>query len=195
MQQLVLASHNQGKLEELGHLLGGQIRMRLVSEFDHTVPDENGLSFIENALIKARHAARVSGLPALADDSGLVVDALQGAPGIHSAHYSGARDDAANNAQLLSALQDIPEEARGARFVCVLALVRHSEDPLPIVCEGIWEGRILKAPQGQNGFGYDPIFWVSELQCASAELSAAQKSQLSHRARAIRLLQGSMSGL
>jgi len=188
LSQLVLASHNAGKLKELQALLGDAVAVRSVGEFSDVEPEETGLSFVENALIKARHAARVSGLPALADDSGLAVDALGGAPGIYSARYAGGGGDAANNAKLLEALRDVPDAERGAQFVCALALVRHAEDPLPILCEGLWQGRILHEARGTQGFGYDPLFWVPEQGCASAELAPAEKNRLSHRARAMALL-------
>lgn len=188
MKTIVLASHNAGKLKELQAMLGDRFQVRSVAEFSAEVPAETGLSFIENAILKARHAARVSGLPALADDSGLAVDYLGGAPGIHSARYSGSGDDAANNAKLLDGLHDVPEAERGAQFVCALALVQHAEDPLPIVCEGLWRGRILPAAQGEHGFGYDPLFWVEEQQCSSAELAPELKNRLSHRALAMQQL-------
>ncbi len=187
-KQLVLASHNPGKLKELQAMLGDAVRVRAIGEFSDVEPEETGLSFIENAILKARHAARVSGFPALADDSGLAVDALGGAPGIYSARYADGQGDAANNAKLLEALQGVPDAERGAQFVCCLALVRHAEDPLPIVCEGLWHGSILHAAQGANGFGYDPLFWVAERECSSAEMASADKNQLSHRARAMALL-------
>lgn len=187
-RELVLASHNAGKLKELQALLGDGMRVHSIAEFSAEAPEETGLSFVENAILKARHAARVSGLPALADDSGLAVDALGGAPGIHSARYADGRGDAANNAKLLDALKDVPEAERGAQFVCALALVRHADDPLPIICEGLWHGHILDHLQGSNGFGYDPLFRVAEFQCSSAELSPAEKNRLSHRARAMQLL-------
>ncbi|WP_349570894.1 RdgB/HAM1 family non-canonical purine NTP pyrophosphatase [Azotobacter salinestris] len=185
LSQLVLASHNAGKLKELQALLGDAVQVCSVGEFSDVEPEETGLSFVENAILKARHAARVSGLPALADDSGLAVDALGGAPGIYSARYAGGGGDAANNAKLLEALRDVPDAERGAQFVCALALVRHAEDPLPILCEGLWHGRILHSPRGAHGFGYDPLFWVPECACASAELAPAEKNRLSHRARAM----------
>jgi XTP/dITP diphosphohydrolase len=188
LTELVLASHNAGKLKELQAMLGDSIKVQAVSAFSLIEPEETGLSFIENAILKARHAARVSGLPALADDSGLAVDYLGGAPGIYSARYADGQGDAANNAKLLDALKAVPDEQRGAQFVCAVALVRHAEDPLPIVCEGLWHGSILREPRGRQGFGYDPLFWVSERNCASAELPAAEKNQLSHRAIAMRLL-------
>jgi XTP/dITP diphosphohydrolase len=187
-KQLVLASHNAGKLKELQAMLGDTVQVRAIGEFSSVEPEETGLSFIENAILKARHAAQVSGLPALADDSGLAVDALGGAPGIYSARYADGQGDTANNAKLLEALQGVPDAERGAQFVCCLALVRHAEDPLPIVCEGLWHGRILHAAQGENGFGYDPLFWVAERGCSSAEMASADKNQLSHRARAMALL-------
>ena len=169
-------------------MLGSSVRVRSVGEFSMIEPEETGLSFIENAILKARNAARLSGLPALADDSGLAVDFLGGAPGIYSARYADGQGDAANNAKLLDALKEVPDAERGAQFVCCLALVRHADDPLPIICEGLWHGRILHAAQGVEGFGYDPLFWVPERECSSAELPAADKNQISHRARAMALL-------
>lgn len=186
--ELVLASHNTGKLKELQAMLGAAVHVRSVGEFSDIEPEETGLSFVENAILKARNAARISGLPALADDSGLAVDHLGGAPGIYSARYANGRGDAANNAKLLDALSGVPDAERGAQFVCALALVRHAEDPLPIICEGLWHGRILHAPRGEHGFGYDPLFWVQERNCSSAEMTPADKNQLSHRARAMALL-------
>ncbi|MGI3128781.1 RdgB/HAM1 family non-canonical purine NTP pyrophosphatase [Halopseudomonas pachastrellae] len=183
--ELVLASNNKGKLAELQAMLGDCITVRPQSDFTDIEAEETGLTFVENALIKARHAASVSGLPALADDSGLAVDALGGAPGIYSARYAGGAGDAANNAKLLDALKDVPDAERGARFICALALLRHAEDPIPLICEGAWEGRILHAASGEHGFGYDPLFWVPERDCSSAELSPQEKNQLSHRARAM----------
>ena len=188
LSELVLASHNAGKLKELQALLGDKVRVRSIGEFTRVEPEESGLSFVENAILKARHAARVSGLPALADDSGLAVDYLGGAPGIYSARYADGQGDAANNAKLLEVLKDVPDAQRGAQFVCALALLRHAEDPLPILCEGLWHGRILHQARGAQGFGYDPLFWVPERDCASAELAPAEKNRLSHRARAMSLL-------
>ncbi|QHC92433.1 RdgB/HAM1 family non-canonical purine NTP pyrophosphatase [Pseudomonas chlororaphis] len=191
--QLVLASHNAGKLKELQAMLGDSVHLRSIGEFSSVEPEETGLSFVENAILKARNASRISGLPALADDSGLTVDFLGGAPGIYSARYADGQGDAANNAKLLGALKNVPEAERGAQFVCVLALVRHAEDPLPILCEGLWHGRILTAASGEHGFGYDPLFWVPERNCSSAELDPIQKNQLSHRARAMALLRQRLS--
>ena len=186
--ELVLASHNTGKLKELQAMLGDAVRVRSIGEFSDIEPEETGLSFVENAILKARNAARISGLPALADDSGLAVDHLGGAPGIYSARYANGQGDAANNAKLLDALKDVPDAERGAQFVCALALLRHADDPLPIICEGLWLGRILHSAQGEHGFGYDPLFWVPERDCSSAELAPKDKNQLSHRARAMALL-------
>lgn len=186
--ELVLASHNTGKLRELQAMLGTHVRVRPISEFSSVEPEETGLSFVENAILKARHAARVSGLPALADDSGLAVDCLGGAPGIYSARYADGQGDAANNAKLLDVLKDVPDAERGAQFVCALALVRHADDPLPIICEGLWHGSILHAARGEHGFGYDPLFWVAERECSSAELPSDEKNLISHRARAMALL-------
>ena len=185
MKSFVLASHNAGKLKELQAMLGDRFQVRSVAEFSSDAPEETGLSFIENAILKARHAARVSGLPALADDSGLAVDYLGGAPGIHSARYSGTGDDAANNAKLLQMMQGVTDGHRGAQFVCALALVQHADDPLPVVCEGLWRGSILHAPQGKQGFGYDPLFWVEQHGCSSAELAPEVKNAISHRALAM----------
>ena len=191
--ELVLASNNKGKLAELQAMLGDSIKVRPQSDFTDIEAEETGLTFVENALIKARHAASVSGLPALADDSGLAVDALGGAPGIYSARYAGGAGDAANNAKLLDALKDVPDAERGAQFICALALLRHAEDPIPLICEGAWEGRILHAASGEHGFGYDPLFWVPERDCSSAELSPQEKNQLSHRARAMALLKARLA--
>ena len=186
---LVLASGNAGKLQEFRALLAAEgFDVRAQSAFGVGDAEETGLTFIENAILKARHACRATGLPALADDSGLAVDFLGGAPGIYSARYADGKGDAANNAKLLDALKGVPDAERGAQFVCVLALVRHADDPLPILCEGLWHGRILQAASGEHGFGYDPLFWVPERNVSSAELSPADKNQISHRARAMALL-------
>jgi XTP/dITP diphosphohydrolase len=190
MRELVIASRNAGKLDELRALLApGDWQPRLLSELSDGAAEESAPSFVENAIAKARFAAAVSGLPALADDSGLEVAALGGAPGVRSARYAGEdADDAANNARLLAALAGRPARERGARFVCVVAFLRHAKDPVPVIAEGFWEGRILEAPQGEGGFGYDPLFFVPERGCSAAELSAADKGKLSHRGRALRAL-------
>ena len=190
LRELVIATGNRGKLAELRALLADSgIAVR--SQADFAVPEvaETGLSFVENAILKARHASAHTGLPALADDSGLEVDALAGQPGVHSARYAGEpSDDAANNRKLLEALADVPEARRTARFHCVLALLRHPADPVPLICAGRWEGRILQAPAGENGFGYDPLFLVEAEGCSAAELPRELKNRLSHRAQALRQL-------
>ncbi len=190
MGALVLASRNRKKLLELEALLAPLgYQLKLVSEFSDVEPEETAPTFVENALIKARHAARVSGLPAIADDSGLEVAALGGAPGVYSARYAGMQgDDAANNAKLLAALAEVPDEQRAARFVSVLALLRHADDPVPVIAFGAWPGCVLRAPQGANGFGYDPLFLDPESGLSAAELSAADKNARSHRARAFTAL-------
>jgi non-canonical purine NTP pyrophosphatase (RdgB/HAM1 family) len=183
---LVLASRNAKKLKEMQALFAPLgTTLRPVSEFSDVEPDETAASFIENALIKARHAAQVSGLPALADDSGLEVAALNGAPGVRSARYAGEpASDAANNAKLLDALRDVPQAQRGARFVSVLAWLRHADDPVPLIAQGFWNGRILDVPQGDEGFGYDPLFFVPDCGCSAAQLAPEVKNRISHRARA-----------
>ncbi|MBE0484455.1 MAG: RdgB/HAM1 family non-canonical purine NTP pyrophosphatase [Bacterioplanes sp.] len=195
-QKIVLASNNAGKLREFRglfeqHFAEQAIELIAQAELGVHDADETGLSFIENAIIKARHAAQITGLPALADDSGLEVDALQGAPGIYSARYAQPNDgfgsgDAANNAKLLAALSALPNAPRTARFQCVLVYMRHANDPTPQVFQGHWEGTILPQPCGQAGFGYDPIFWVESEQCSAAELSKERKNALSHRGQAMR---------
>ncbi len=188
--KIVLASNNPGKVREIGAMLEDSgIRILPQSDFAVASVEETGLTFVENALLKARHAAEQSGLPAIADDSGLVVDALNGAPGIHSARYAGEHaSDEANLHKLLDAMADVPEEQRSARFVCLMVYLRHAADPLPLICQGIWEGRITTAPAGEGGFGYDPVFFVPERGCTSAELAADEKNRLSHRGRALRCL-------
>ncbi len=187
---LVLASRNAKKLGEIQALLTPLgYALRLVSEFTDEAAEETASTFVENALLKARHAARVSGLPAIADDSGIEVDALNGRPGVWSARYAGVdASDAENNALLLQELRDIPRERRGARFVSVMAMLRHASDPVPVVAQGVWHGEILEAPRGERGFGYDPLFWVPTHQCSSAELDPATKNRISHRALASQAL-------
>lgn len=189
--KLVLASSNRGKLEELRALLRSH-DLELVAQTDLGVNDaeETGVTFIENALLKARHAARISGLPALADDSGICVDALRGAPGLYSARYAGQHGDAAANIdKLLHDLQDVPEAQRSAHFYCVLVLVRHADDPQPIIAEGEWHGRILQARRGDGGHGYDPVFLDPELGLSAAEMPADSKNERSHRGKALTVLQ------
>ncbi|MFM1892185.1 MAG: hypothetical protein RLZ44_1262 [Pseudomonadota bacterium] len=194
-KDLVLASNNPGKAREIGQLLAGrQVHVRPQSDFGVPEAEETGLTFVENAILKARNAALHSGLPAIADDSGIEVDALHGAPGIYSARYAGAgADDAANNAKLLQALAEVPEAERTARFQCVMVYLRHAEDPTPLICQGTWEGRILQAPQGDHGFGYDPLFLVPDQGCSAAELAPEVKNRLSHRGQALRQLLAALS--
>jgi len=185
--KLVLASGNRGKRVEMGEILAG-LDIELVAQSDLGIGDaeETGATFVENALLKARHAARLSGLPALGDDSGLCVDALGGAPGLYSARYAGAHgDSAANIAKLLDALRDVPDERRTAHFHCTIALLRSADDPAPLIAEGRWHGRILREPRGTNGFGYDPVFLDVGRGASAAELDAATKNRLSHRGHAL----------
>ncbi|MDE0930602.1 MAG: RdgB/HAM1 family non-canonical purine NTP pyrophosphatase [Halioglobus sp.] len=187
-QTVVLASGNAGKLRELAKVLD-PLNVILKPQAQFNVPDveETGFSFVENAIIKARAAAQHTGLPSIADDSGIEVDHLNGAPGIYSARYSGAGDEA-NNVLLLKELGDIPEEQRSARFQCVLVYMRHAMDPTPQICQASWEGFILFEPRGENGFGYDPLFYLPEHQCSSAQLAPGIKNRISHRAKASSLL-------
>ena len=187
-QQIILASSNIGKIKEIQDILAEHLIVPQ-SVFNVTDADETGSTFVENAIIKARHAAFQCKLPAIADDSGLVVDALSGAPGVISARYAGVGASDRDNVQkLLKELEDVPKEQRSARFICVMVFLEHAEDPFPVIAQGVWEGQILYQPIGDNGFGYDPVFWVPEQQCASAELSAVVKNSLSHRNKALRSL-------
>lgn len=187
MKKLVLASSNKGKLVEFQTMLADcGFDVRPQSEFDIDSAEETGLTFVENAILKARHASKMSGLPALSDDSGIEVDALNGAPGIYSARYAGAdANDSDNNKKLLQSLDDVEENKRTARYQCVLVLMRHANDPTPIIAQGSWEGRILRSQRGEGGFGYDPLFWVPTHNCASAELEKVEKNKISHRAIAM----------
>jgi XTP/dITP diphosphohydrolase len=199
MKQVVLASGNAGKLKEFGQCLA-PLGIELVpqNEFVSEEVEETGLSFVENAILKARHAAAASGLPALADDSGLEVDVLGGAPGIYSARYSGSSlkgqaKDAANSAQLIADLADVPLVQRTARFQCVLVYMRHAADPTPLICQAAWEGVIMDSAQGEHGFGYDPIFQVLDKGCRAAELTPTQKITISHRGKALAQLQRALA--
>lgn len=186
-KKLVLASANPGKIKELQELLADQ-DIAIVPQGDLSIPDieETGLTFVENAILKARNAAALSGLPAIADDSGLEVDYLLGAPGIYSARYAGSdANDTTNREKLLAALLDVPAKNRNARYQTVIVYLRHAEDPTPIICQGTWEGRIAFEDRGSEGFGYDPIFYVPETDCHAAELDKATKHSLSHRGKAI----------
>lgn len=190
MDKIVLASGNKGKLKEFQQIFSTRdINVLPQSHFRIEDAEETGLTFVENAIIKARHAARCSGLPALADDSGLEVDAIRGKPGIYSARYAGPNaSDADNNAKLLQALASVPAAERTARFHCVLVLMRHAEDPTPMIFHGQWEGVILNEARGENGFGYDPLFFALDQQCCSAELASDIKNSVSHRGRAVQQL-------
>ncbi|GMQ45390.1 XTP/dITP diphosphatase [Vibrio sp. 10N] len=189
-KKIVLATGNQGKVKEMADLLSDfGFEVHAQSEFNVSEVAETGTTFIENAIIKARHAAKETGFAAIADDSGLEIDYLKGAPGIYSARYYGeGATDKLNLEKVLSEMQGVPEEQRTARFHCVLVLMRHENDPTPLVCHGKWEGRILTEASGENGFGYDPIFFVPEEGCASAELEPVRKKQLSHRGKALKAL-------
>ncbi len=190
MDKIVLASGNAGKVREINHLLNSHgVSVVPQTEFDIPEAVEDGLSFVENAIKKARHAAKLTGLPAIADDSGIEVDALNKAPGIYSARYSGEdANDEKNNAKMLSALSGVQEENRTARYQCVMVFMRNENDPTPIIAQGSLEGRILTEAKGSGGFGYDPIFWLPEQQCAAAELSLDEKNKISHRAKALNSL-------
>ncbi|MFB9145554.1 RdgB/HAM1 family non-canonical purine NTP pyrophosphatase [Halomonas alkalicola] len=187
---LILASGNAGKLREFHQLLAPLgLDVRPQAEYDVPEVEETGLTFVENALLKAREASRVSGLPALADDSGLEVDALNGAPGIYSARFAGEpKSDERNNARLLERLAEVPEGQRTGRYWCVLVYLRHAEDPVPLIVQRSWKGEILAHPRGEGGFGYDPLFWLPEQGMSVAELSSAEKNRLSHRGRALQAL-------
>jgi len=187
MKKIVLASGNAGKVAEISALLSPlAVTVAPQSEFGLEEVEETGLTFVENAILKARHAAAATGLAALADDSGLEVDALQGAPGIWSSRFAGiGASDSDNVDKLLSELRDIPEDRRSARFQCLMVLMMHAQDPTPLICQGTWEGRILFEPRGDKGFGYDPVFFVPDHGCASAELDAETKNRISHRGQAL----------
>jgi len=187
MSVIVLATGNQGKVKELSHLLATHnIEIKPQSEFNVGEVAETGTTFIENAIIKARHASKITGLPTIADDSGLEVDALNGAPGVYSARYAGenASDDD-NTLKLLKALEDTPDEQRSARFHCVLVYMKHENDPTPIICHGVWQGSIARKQVGEQGFGYDPVFWQEQLKMTSAQLPRDLKNSLSHRGQAL----------
>ncbi len=188
LNKVVLASGNAGKLREFFKILGSA-GFEIVAQSDYDVTDvpETGLTFVENAIIKARNASQQTGLPALADDSGIEVDALQGQPGIYSARYSG-EGDTANNQKLLQAMKDVPDEQRTARFRCCIVYMRHAKDPSPLIADGSWEGTILREPSGANGFGYDPLFYVSSFGKSSAELTSEEKNSVSHRAKALEIM-------
>ena len=194
MTSIVLASSNLGKIREIQAILQND-NILPQSQFNVVEPAETGSTFVENAIIKARNAAAHCGLPAIADDSGLVVDALNGAPGVISARYAGdGASDQANLDKVLWAMQDVPPGQRTARFICVIVYLQHANDPTPVIAQGVWEGRILSQPVGENGFGYDPIFWVDTHQCSSAQLAPNIKNSLSHRGQALQKLRLALSG-
>lgn len=190
IQKIVLASGNAGKLREFQQLLSGcGFEVVPQSDFNVSNAEETGTTFVENAIIKARHACKATGLPAIADDSGIEVDALNGRPGVYSARYSGeSATDESNNQKLLQELTGVPTEKRTARYYAVLAYMRHADDPTPILCHGTWEGVILTEARGEGGFGYDPLFFVPTHNCASAELDKAEKNRISHRGKAMQEL-------
>jgi XTP/dITP diphosphohydrolase len=190
MKNIVLASSNPGKVREINQLLADlDLQVQPQSEYGVEDAEETGLTFVENAILKARNAAQHTGLPAIADDSGIEVDALNGAPGIYSARFAGAgASDQDNLEKLLTDMQGIPEAGRSARFQCLLVYLRHATDPTPLICQGTWEGRILAEPRGEHGFGYDPVFYVPTHDCSSAELPPQVKNILSHRGQALRKL-------
>ncbi|MGH8031776.1 MAG: RdgB/HAM1 family non-canonical purine NTP pyrophosphatase [Luteimonas sp.] len=189
-KRLVIASSNAGKLAEFRDLFAsGDLDVVAQGEFGVIDAEETGLSFVENALLKARHAARITGLPALGDDSGLCVDALDGAPGLYSARYAGSHGDAdANIDKLLAALHDVPDARRGAQFVAVIVALRHAGDPQPLIAEGVWHGRVLHARAGDGGFGYDPVFFDPDNGMSAAQIAPGLKNRISHRGRALALL-------
>lgn len=190
MSKIVLASGNAGKVTEINALLQSH-GIEVVSQNQFNVPEvvEDGLTFVENAIKKARNACKLTGLPAIADDSGLEVDALQKAPGIYSARYAGEdANDAKNNSKLLEALRDVPQAERTARYQCVMVYMQTEDDPTPIITQGSLEGRILTSPQGDGGFGYDPLFWLEEKNCSAAQLSLQEKNRISHRGQALQAL-------
>lgn len=188
--KVVIASHNPGKIRELQTMLQS-LPIELISATDAGVADveETAVTFVENALLKARHACEQTGMPSLADDSGIAVDALNGAPGIYSARWANAKGDAEkNNLKLLDAIKDVPETLRTASFHCVLVFMLHASDPTPLICHGVWHGIIAAAILGAHGFGYDPVFFIPELKLTAAELTAEHKNRISHRGQAFQLL-------
>jgi len=195
MKRIVLATGNRGKLTEISALLSGlDLNVVAQSEFGFEEAEETGLTFVENAIIKARHAAEHTGLAAIADDSGLEVDALKGAPGIYSSRFAGAQASSKDNLKkLLAELRDVPEQQRSARFQCLMVFLEHAKDPTPLICQGTWEGRILFEESGTNGFGYDPIFFVPTHDCSSADLPSEIKNAISHRGQALKKLLTAMA--
>ena len=197
INKVILATGNKGKVKELARMLSG-LQIDVLPQSDFAVSDvpETGTTFVENAIIKARHAAKQTGLPAIADDSGLAVSALGGQPGVYSARYSGEdATDQTNIVKLLKVMADVPTQKRQAKFLCVLVFMRHEDDPTPIMFQCEWHGHISTEQHGENGFGYDPVFWVDEKNCSSAQLSSEQKNLLSHRGKALKLLLAELNNL
>jgi len=195
MKKIVLASNNPGKVREINQLFA-ELDIEVVPQSDFGVPEieETGLTFVENSILKARNAAQHTGLPALADDSGIEVDALNGAPGIYSARFAGVgASDSDNLEKLLNDLRAIKNASKNARFQCLMVLMRHENDPTPLICQGTWEGEIIDKPQGENGFGYDPVFYIPSENCTSAQLPADKKNALSHRGKALQCLLDKLS--
>lgn len=195
MHKVVLATGNAGKVSEFAKLLK-ECNLNIIAQTELAISaiEETGLTFVENAILKARHAAKASGFAAIADDSGLSVNALKGAPGIYSARFAGENaSDEENLHKLLSILKDIPDNQRQAQFHCVLVYLRHFADPTPIICHGIWQGVLTHEPKGSNGFGYDPIFYDSKLKLTAAQLTKVQKNTVSHRGQALKMLLGSLT--
>jgi XTP/dITP diphosphohydrolase len=188
--QLVLATGNAGKVREMRAILAPwHVDVRSLSQFTTDTADETGLTFVENAILKARHASQAASMPAIADDSGIEVDALDGAPGVHSARWAGPQpDDAANNARLLAELEGVPDARRTARYRCAMVYLRSPRDASPVICQARWEGRIARLPRGSGGFGYDPLFLVADTTTTAAELEPEQKNRVSHRGQALRAL-------
>ena len=185
--KIVFASGNAGKVREIAQLLDGlDINVLPQSEFDVPEIEETGLTFLENSILKARNAAQHTGLPSIADDSGIAVDVLQGHPGIYSARFAGlGASDEDNLLKLIDMIKPFPEEQRSARFICSMVYLRHKDDPVPVIAQGVWEGQLVTEPKGENGFGYDPVFYVESQQCTSAELPPEIKNKLSHRGQAL----------
>jgi len=195
INKVVLASGNTGKVREIGQLLEG-LSLKVLPQSDFDVPEieETGLTFIENAVLKARNAAKHTGLPAIADDSGIAVDVLQGRPGIYSARFAGVgASDEDNLLKLIDMIKPFPDEQRTARFICSMVYLRYENDPVPIITQGVWEGQLVTDPRGENGFGYDPMFYVASQQCTSAELPPEVKNKLSHRGQALMQLLGELN--
>ena len=195
--RIVLASNNSGKVREINAMFaGGDIEIVSQSEFNVPEADETGLTFVENAIQKARNACLHTNLPALADDSGIEIDALNGRPGIYSARYAGIdASDEDNLCKLMEEVKSLAEDQRLARFVCVMVFLRHADDPIPLVAEGVWEGIALTEARGENGFGYDPMFYLPAHKCTSAELDPDEKNRISHRGKALQLMLRKLSGV